>query len=269
MFNALKEDCGDIGDITSTLLIDKQQMGSCVMVAREPMVVSGLGAVHHVFSFASNQEGEVEFHVLDGDYVEAGTVLLTVHANMRAILLAERTALNIVQRMSGVASTTRAYVEAVAGTKVIILDTRKTTPGLRVLEKAAVVHGGGQNHRMGLFDAIFIKDNHIAAVGDIASAVKRAKERNEDGLPLIVECDTLEQVKHVLPLGVDRVLLDNMAPNTMAEAVALCNGAVELEASGGITLDTVRAVAMSGVGYISVGALTHSVMAMDIGLDAI
>lgn len=269
VLNALHEDCSDEGDVTSTLLIDEKQMGSCAMVAREPMVVSGIGAAHYVFFFASQQEGVGEFHVHDGDYVEAGTTLLTVNANMRAILLAERTALNIAQRMSGIATATRAYVDAAADTKAVILDTRKTTPGLRALEKAAVMHGGGQNHRMGLFDAIFIKDNHIAAVGNIVSAVKRAKEGNKDDLPLIVECDTLAQVKEVLPLDVDRILLDNMAPDVMAEAVALSSGTVELEASGGITLDTVRDVAMSGVDYISIGTLTHSVRAMDIGLDTL
>ena len=196
--------------------------------------------------------------------VGPGTVIATVQGAVAPILTGERVALNLWQRMSGIATLTRQYVQAVKGTKAVIRDTRKTMPGLRVLDKYAVRMGGGQNLRMRLDDAVLIKDNHIAACGSVAIAIQKARSQN---LPVTVECDTLEQVKEALSAGVDSILLDNMSPDLLRQAVALVKGKVKLEASGGVTLANVRAIAETGVDYIAIGALTHSARSVDIGLD--
>jgi nicotinate-nucleotide pyrophosphorylase (carboxylating) len=203
----------------------------------------------------------------DGLCVERGQVIAQVSGPGRAILTGERVALNFLQRMSGIATTTRRYVDAVEGTAATILDTRKTVPGLRLLDKWAVRLGGGSNHRIGLYDMVLIKDNHIAAVGSIAAAVERARANNPRGLPVEVEVTTLEQLEEALLQPIDRILLDNMPPDVMREAVMLAGGRIPLEASGGVNEDTVREIAETGVDFISAGALTHSVRAMDISLD--
>jgi nicotinate-nucleotide pyrophosphorylase (carboxylating) len=195
--------------------------------------------------------------------VEPGPIA-RVEGPARGVLTGERLALNVVGRLSGIATLTRRYVDAVAGTGVVILDTRKTTPGLRVLEKHAVACGGGRNHRQGLYDGILIKDNHLRLAGSLVEAVARAKE---SGVPAEVECDTLDQVREALAAGSDAILLDNMAVDELRQAVALAGGRARLEASGGVTLETVRAVAETGVDFISVGALTHSARALDVSLE--
>jgi nicotinate-nucleotide pyrophosphorylase (carboxylating) len=198
--------------------------------------------------------------------VEQGTTVIEITGAVRSILTAERVALNFIQRLSGVATLTRRFVEAVKGTNTRILDTRKTTPGLRALEKHAVACGGGRNHRLGLYDAILIKDNHLRLAGSIGAAVERAKSA---GVPVEVECDTLDQVRDALVAGADRILLDNMNPTELREAVSLAAGRTPLEASGGVTLDTVRAIAETGVDFISIGALTHSARSLDISLEVL
>jgi nicotinate-nucleotide pyrophosphorylase (carboxylating) len=203
----------------------------------------------------------------DGDGVARGQVFATIHGPCRALLTGERVALNFLQRMSGIATLTRRFVEAVEGTRAVILDTRKTAPGLRLLDKWAVRLGGGQNHRIGLYDMALIKDNHIAAVGSITEAVKRVRALDERHRPIEVEVTSLEQLREALPLDVDRILLDNMSLDQMREAVRAANGKTPLEASGNVTLDNVAQVAATGVDFISVGALTHSVKALDISLD--
>lgn len=259
---ALHEDIGR-GDVTSELTIAPDAKARCQMVAREPMVVAGQTVVRDVFH-AVDPALEVSFSVADGDRVRAGQRLALVAGSTRHILTAERTALNFVQHLSGIATLTAQYVQAVRGTKAVILDTRKTTPGLRVLEKYAVTCGGGQNHRMRLDDAILIKDNHIAAAGSVTEAVTKAKTSM---LLVEAECDDLAQVKEALEAGADRLLLDNMDVATLREAVALVDGRVPLEASGGVNLQNVAEIAATGVAYISVGALTHSARNVDIGLD--
>jgi nicotinate-nucleotide pyrophosphorylase (carboxylating) len=203
----------------------------------------------------------------DGAGVSEGDLLATVEGIASAILSAERVALNFLQRMSGIASLARRYVEAVQGTKAIILDTRKTAPGLRLLDKMAVRLGGGQNHRMGLYDMVLVKDNHIAAAGSITATVQRVRSHNEAGLLIEVEVKDLNELREALSLGVDRIMLDNMGIDEMRQAVEVTAGRVKLEASGGVTLDTVAAIARTGVDYISVGALTHSAPALDISLE--
>jgi nicotinate-nucleotide pyrophosphorylase (carboxylating) len=210
---------------------------------------------------------KTEAHVSDGEHLAAKTRMLTARGPARAILTAERTAINLLQRMSAVATLTSRYVEKVRGTKAVILDTRKTMPGLRVLDKYAVKTGGGRNHRMRLDDAILIKDNHIALAGSVTEALKRAQAGNRETLPLEIECDTLAQVREALAAGAKSILLDNMDPATLREAVSLAGGRATLEASGNVNLETVRAIAESGVDFISVGKLTHSAPSVDIGLD--
>ena len=258
---ALAEDIGN-GDVTSERVIDAAAEAAMQFTARHQLVCAGLPMLQLVFP----EQVEIKLIAQDGDVLEAGAPMAMVRGNARAILAAERVALNLLQRMCGVASLTRRYVDAVAGTGVRILDTRKTMPGLRMADKYAVRCGGGHNHRLRLDDAILIKDNHIALVGSISEAMKRATTP-DNTLSIEVECDTLEQVEEALKAGANRLLLDNMAPEMLRKAVALTGGKAQLEASGGITLENVRAVAETGVNDISIGALTHSAPAADIGLD--
>ncbi|MDR0867613.1 MAG: carboxylating nicotinate-nucleotide diphosphorylase [Planctomycetota bacterium] len=270
---ALAEDVGD-GDVTTAILAPAAARLSAAFVARRDGVLSGGEIVRRFFAFL-DPEVIVTPLVADGERITAGQPLLKIAGAARSILTGERVSLNFLQRMSGVATVTRRYVEAVRGTGAKIYDTRKTLPGHRALDKLAVAHGGGANHRLGLFDMILIKDNHLALAGVASPAEVARLARSRSALPLMVEVDTLEQLRAVLPSAPDYILLDNMDAPTMREAVALtaalsaANSRPQLEASGGITLDNVRAVAETGVNRISVGALTHSVAALDIGLDAI
>mgnify|MGYP001199449465 CR=1 FL=1 len=267
--DALAEDVGP-GDATTLATVPEQAQARAVMAAREPLVLAGLSFAKEAFGHLSSG---VRFpsELKNGARVEPGAVLLEIHGPARALLTAERVALNFTQRLSGVATATRAFVDAVAGTKAKILDTRKTTPGWRRFEKYAVACGGGQNHRLGLFDLILIKDNHLVALRDaqpnaIAAAIARAREHSPS-LKVEVEADTLEQVGQGIEAGADIILLDNMSLDDLRAAVKLANGRALLEASGGVNLRTVRAIAETGVDYISVGAITHSARAVDIGLD--
>ena len=266
---ALGEDVGS-GDATTLSLVPPDSASSALMNARVGMTVCGVGIAERVFKELDSGV-KVECRVGDGDRVEAGAALLRIEGPTRAILTGERTALNFMQRLSGVATLTSRYVAAVAGLKTEILDTRKTTPGGRVLEKHAVACGGGRNHRVGLYDMVMIKDNHLAALRDaepnaIAAAVERARAGAPD-LKVEVEADNLEQVAQAAEAGADIILLDNMPPAMLREALRIIDGRCQTEASGGITLETIRAVAETGVDFISVGALTHSATAVDIGLD--
>jgi nicotinate-nucleotide pyrophosphorylase (carboxylating) len=271
---ALAEDLGQTGDRTSSALIPESAAGRGVFVARTAGVVAGLPAVEQVLA-AVDPRLTFDVHTPDGTAVERGTHIATVRGPLRAMLVAERTALNFLQRLSGVATLTRRYVEAVSGLAVQVLDTRKTTPGWRLLEKSAVRAGGGTNHRFGLYDEILIKDNHLAGLGDPATAVRRAIELaraypGNAGLPVEVEVDSLAQLESALVLRPEIVLLDNMAPDLLRAAVARRNAvapSTRLEASGGVTLATIRQIAETGVDRISVGALTHSAPALDIALD--
>lgn len=268
---ALAEDLGDAGDRTSTALIPAGQPGRAAFVARTPGVAAGLPAAALVCA-AVGPALTFTPAVEDGARLERGTVLATVAGPLRSILAAERTALNFLQRLSGVASLTRTYADAAAGTRAAVLDTRKTTPGWRLLEKYAVRAGGGTNHRVGLYDGILIKDNHLAGLGgDVRRAVELARAApGNAGLPVEVEVDTLEQLEPALAARADIVLLDNMTAEQMRTAVArrdAVSPGTKLEASGGINLSTVAVVAATGVDRISVGALTHSAPALDIALD--
>jgi len=259
---ALAEDIG-AGDITSTLLIPENQTAQMAFVAREGMVACGVFIAELVYKQIGGVS--VGVSVKDGELLPKNTILATATGNARALLAGERVALNLMQRMCGIASLTHQYVEAVRGTKVIILDTRKTMPNLRIADKYAVKIGGGQNHRFRLDDMVLIKDNHLAIYGGIAGAV--AKARAGTNLPIVVECDTLAQVAEAIKTTPTRILLDNMSIDMLKEAVQMAGGLVKLEASGGVNLTTVRAIADTGVDYISVGALTHSATASDIGAD--
>jgi nicotinate-nucleotide pyrophosphorylase (carboxylating) len=267
---ALAEDLGSAGDVTSQAVIPEGLAGRGVFVARAPGVVAGLPAAAAVCA-AIDSRLKFEALVADGARVKPGDRLALVAGPMRKILAAERTALNFLQQLSGVATLTRRYVDAVAGLPCQILDTRKTTPGWRLLEKYAVRCGGGHNHRMGLYDGILIKDNHLAALGgDVVRAVEAARAKLGETLPLEIEVDTLEQLERALTCKPDMILLDNMSPEQLREAVRRRNEKapeVLLESSGGITLENVRAVAETGVDRISIGALTHSAPALDIALD--
>ncbi|CAN5858360.1 carboxylating nicotinate-nucleotide diphosphorylase [soil metagenome] len=265
---ALAEDLGRAGDVTAQACIDADAVMSVVFATRQNGVVAGL-ACARLAILALDPQASFEAVVADGDSVEAGAVLAKVTGNARAILSAERTALNLMGRLSGVATLTRAYVDRTEGTSARIVDTRKTTPGLRHLEKYAVRCGGGVNHRFGLDDAILIKDNHVAACGGVANALKRARAFAGHLTKVELEVDSLEQLREALPHGADVIMLDNFSPNDLKKAVALAGGKVVLEASGGVNLQTVRAIAESGVQVISVGALTHSAPVLDIGLDAV
>jgi nicotinate-nucleotide pyrophosphorylase (carboxylating) len=260
----LAEDLGTIGDITSAAVIPADARFTGVMDSRDPIVVAGLDLAEAFFR-ALDPDVRIERLVQDGQQVAAGTELLRLEGAGRALLTAERSALNTVQHLSGIATMTRRYVDAMAGTGAILLDTRKTIPGLRVLEKYATRMGGAQNHRMGLWDAAMIKDNHVAVAGGVAEAVRRAKAA---GIAhIIVEVDRIDQIEPALAAGATHLLLDNMPPATLREAVTLVAGRVPTEASGGVNLDTIRAIAESGVTYVSVGRLTQSAPAADIGLD--
>ncbi len=260
----LAEDLGGIGDITSAAVIPADARFTGVMDSRDPIVVAGLDLAEAFFR-ALDPDVRIERLVKDGQQVAAGTELLRLEGAGRALLTAERSALNTVQHLSGIATMTRCYVDAMAGTGATLLDTRKTIPGLRVLEKYATRMGGAQNHRMGLWDAAMIKDNHVAVAGGVSEAVRRAKAA---GIAhIIVEVDRIDQIEPALAAGATHLLLDNMAPATLHEAVSLVAGRVPTEASGGVNLDTIRAIAESGVTYVSVGRLTQSAPAADIGLD--
>ena len=263
---ALDEDLGLAGDITTNATVPAQAIARAVIAARKPGIVSGLAVAAATFR-AVDEGVAFELAVRDGDAVAAGTVIAKIDGSARAILTGERVALNFMGRMSGIATLTRSYVEAIAGTKATIVDTRKTTPGLRAFEKYAVRCGGGMNHRVGLYDAILIKDNHIVAAGGLAAAIAAARSRAGHLVKIEVEVDTLAQLDEVMAHRVDVVLLDNMTPAQLKTAVARVAGAMLTEASGGVNLDTVRAIAEAGVDLISVGALTHSAPVLDLGLD--
>ena len=262
---ALAEDLGAGGDVTSAATIPADARFTAQMNCREPIVVAGLEIAAAFFS-ALDAEVKVEQLVADGDKAEAGTVLMRLTGNARAMLAAERPALNTLQHLSGIATLTRRYVDAIAGTGATLIDTRKTIPGLRVLEKYAARMGGARNHRMRLDDGVLIKDNHVAVCGGVAEAVRAAKIANT-GLQVQVEVDRVAQIEPALAAGADRLLLDNMPPPVLREAVALVAGRVPLEASGGVTLDTIRAIAETGVDFVSLGRITQSAPAVDIGLD--
>ncbi|GAA0672142.1 carboxylating nicotinate-nucleotide diphosphorylase [Sphingomonas insulae] len=260
----LAEDLGDGGDITSAAVIPAEARFTGVMDTREDIVVAGLGLAAAFFR-KLDPDVVIEPLAEDGEQVAAGTALLRLRGRARAMLTAERSALNTVQHLSGIATLTRTYVDAIAGTGAILLDTRKTIPGLRALEKYATATGGAHNHRMGLWDAAMIKDNHVAVAGGIAAAVSRAVAAGIERI--IVEVDRLDQIEPALGAGATHLLLDNMAPTTLREGVGMVAGRVPTEASGGVRLETIRAIAESGVSYVSVGRLTQSAPAADIGLD--
>lgn len=261
---ALAEDLAGGADITSEATISADTNSSADFVARMDGVIAGSNIAHAVLA----EVGITDVTQLkkDGDSVKAGDILISVRGNTRAILLAERTALNFFSHLSGIATLTNKWVKEVSGTKCQVRDTRKTTPGMRVIEKYAVRMGGGVNHRMSLSDAALIKDNHIAAAGGVVAAFAKVRSAYPDA-QIEIEVDTLEQLKEVLPLSPDLILLDNMNPEQCAQAVALVNGKCKLEASGGILISNARAFAQSGVDYIAIGALTHSAPVFDIGLD--
>ncbi len=261
---ALAEDLAGGEDITSVATIDAAATATADFRARKNGVIAGLEVAEAVLREVGLTE--ISRGKKDGDQVKAGDVLLTVTGNTRAILLAERTALNFFSHLSGVATLTKAWVEEMAGTKCQVRDTRKTTPGMRVLEKYAVRMGGGTNHRVTLSDAALIKDNHIAAAGGVKEAFAKVRALYPES-EIEIEVDTLDQLRDVLPQKPDLVLLDNMSPAQCKEAVAIVNGACKLEASGGISIESARAYAESGVDYIAIGALTHSAPVFDIGLD--
>jgi nicotinate-nucleotide pyrophosphorylase (carboxylating) len=262
---ALNEDVGP-GDITTEALAEEHHESAAVFIAKQPGVIAGLPVAERVFRLL---DADVRFERLveEGDEVAAYTAVARVTGRTRALLTGERVALNFMQRMSGIATETRQVVRQVEGLDCVILDTRKTTPGLRLLEKYAVRVGGGTNHRYGLSHGVMIKDNHVALAGSLEAAVRRVRERVGHMVQVEVECDTLEQVKEALKLDVDAILLDNMEPAELREAVRLIDGRVWTEASGGITPDNVREVAETGVNGISLGWLTHSAKALDISLD--
>jgi nicotinate-nucleotide pyrophosphorylase (carboxylating) len=261
----LAEDLGTGGDLTSKATIADDAQFSAEMNARQAIVVAGL-EIAAAFFRELDANVRTEALVRDGDRAEHGTTLMRLTGNARAMLAAERSALNTLQHLSGIATMTRQYVDAIAGTGAVLLDTRKTIPALRVLEKYAARMGGAQNHRMRLDDGVLIKDNHVAVCGGVADAVRRAKAANT-GLQVQVEVDRIDQIEPALAAGADRLLLDNMPPHVLREAVALVGGRVPLEASGGVTLETIRAIAETGVNFISVGRITQSAPAVDIGLD--
>jgi nicotinate-nucleotide pyrophosphorylase (carboxylating) len=261
----LAEDIGS-GDLTSQTMIDVEARATFAMNARQPMIVAGIDVAAAVFK-QYDPALDIGVKVTDGNRVAPKTVLLTVSGPARSVLTAERTALNIIQHMSGIATETARYVEAIAGTRAKLIDTRKTTPGLRMLEKHAVLCGGGASHRLGLDGGIMIKDNHIAISGSITAAVTRARS----GAPLLtkieVECDRLDQVREALAAKADVIMLDNMSLADMTEAVKFVGGRIPIEASGGVRLDTIRGIAETGVDFISTSKITQAAPAVDIGLD--
>ncbi|MFD6039266.1 carboxylating nicotinate-nucleotide diphosphorylase [Streptomyces griseoincarnatus] len=263
---ALQEDLAHGVDVTTVATIPEDAVATADFTAREAGTVAGLRVAEAVMSIVCTDEFEVERHVEDGDRVEAGQVLLSVTTRTRDILTAERSALNLLCRLSGIATATRAWADALEGTRAKVRDTRKTTPGLRSLEKFAVRCGGGVNHRMSLSDAALVKDNHVVAAGGVAQAFTAVREQFPD-VPIEVEVDTLHQLREVLDAGADLILLDNFIPGECEEAVSLVDGRAALEASGRLTLANAKAYADTGVDYLAVGALTHSSPILDIGLD--
>ena len=265
LHRALAEDIG-AGDVTTQALVPAHQLGVAGARAKQAGVLAGSAIAARVFSLL---DGAVDATSLlaDGELLTPGTTFLQVEGSLQAILTGERVALNILRHLSGIATLTRAFVQAVEGTNARIIDTRKTTPGLRLFEKYAVRVGGGHNHRIGLFDGVLIKDNHIAACGSVTAAVERARTSVHHLLKIQIEAESLEQVAEALEAGVDGILLDDMSPEMMATAVEMAQGRAFTEASGGITLESVRDAARTGVDLISVGMLTHSAAALDISLD--
>ena len=263
---ALTEDLGRRGDVTSQATIPADMQAQLQIKARQAGVICGMDLARLSFALV---DAQIEFaaQVVDGETVAAGTVLAIVGGNARHLLTAERTALNFMTHLSGIATATRQIVDSVAEYPAQITCTRKTIPGLRTVQKYAVRCGGGRNHRLGLDDAILIKDNHIAIAGDIKTAIQQAQDFAGHLIPIEVEVDTLVQLEQALEAGVSLVLLDNMSPETLSKAVTMCKGRAKTEASGGITPETVQAVAETGVDFIAMGYLTHSTTALDIGLD--
>lgn len=264
---ALEEDLG-VGDLTTDAIIDPGLRGRAVLETHEEILLAGIHVFSRVFKLLS-REIEFEYHYEDGQLVPAGETICQLWGSMSAILMAERTALNFLQRMSGIATLTREYVLKAGSEKVRVLDTRKTAPVLRLIDKYAVTMGGGFNHRVGLFDGILIKDNHIAAAGSIRNAVKLAKKKAPHTIKVEVEVEDLPGVEEAIEAGADAILLDNMPPDQMAEAVKIADKRVLLEASGGVNLQNISEIAGTGVDLISVGALTHSVRAVDISLEVV
>jgi len=263
--HALEEDLGP-GDATTLATVAPNASGEAILIAREELLLAGMSVFKQTFLEIDSSLTFVERYK-DGDVVPEGSTVCRIRGRMAAILTAERTALNFLQRMSGIASLTRRYVAAIEGSGAKILDTRKTVPGLRWCDKYAVTTGGGQNHRFGLFDGILIKDNHIAAAGSISKAVSLAREKAAHTLKVEVEVEDLDGVKEAIASGADIILLDNMGPEKLKEAVSLIDGSATTEASGGITLETVKEIADTGVDFISVGELTHSPRAADFSLE--
>ncbi len=263
---ALAEDIGS-GDVTTESIVPAEASMRGQIIAKQAGIIAGLDIAKAVYLIVDPQV-DFQSQIDEGSRVENRQSLALVSGRARSLLTAERTAMNFLGRMSGIATLTRLFVEAVAGTKAVILDTRKTAPGLRSMDKLAVRRGGGQNHRIGLYDMILIKDNHIDYAGSITEAVKRARAA-ASGLEVEVEVRTLADVREALAVHVERILLDNMTPDSMAEAVKLAAGHAKLEASGNVTLETVRRIAETGVDYISIGALTHSAKVFDVSFDYI
>jgi len=261
----LAEDLGTRGDVTSAATIPADARFTAEMNCREPIITAGI-AIAEAFFRALDPAVKIERMVEDGQRIDAGTVMMRITGNARAMLTAERSALNTLQHLSGIATLTGRYVDAIAGTGAILLDTRKTIPGLRLLDKYAARMGGAHNHRLRLDDGVLIKDNHVGVAGGVEEAVRRARQA-KTGLQIQVEVDSIAQIEPALAAGAERLLLDNMPPPRMREAVALVAGRVPLEASGGVNLDTIRAIAETGIDYISVGRITQSAPAVDIGLD--
>lgn len=261
---ALAEDIGP-GDVTTEATVKPGKLGKAVVIAKEDMVLAGLDVFKRVF-LTLDDRVKISFKYKDRDNVKKGAAIAELRGPMRPLLKGERVALNLLQRMCGIATLTAEFVQAVKGNKAVILDTRKTTPGLRVLEKYAVTVGGGKNHRFGLYDMALIKDNHIAAAGGIKRAVKAARKALSEKMRVEVECATLDDVREALEAGADIIMLDNMTLAQMRSSVKLVSGHVPVEASGNMDLVRVRSVAETGVDYISVGALTHSARAMDISM---
>jgi nicotinate-nucleotide pyrophosphorylase (carboxylating) len=263
---ALVEDVGS-GDITTLCTVTKDKIATAVLVAKSPMILCGMDVAASVFTLV---DSSLEFKSImsDGDRLNGTRETLgSIHGCAQSLLTAERVALNFLQRLSGIATLTSAYVDAVSGTKARIVDTRKTTPGLRALEKYAVRTGGGHNHRFGLSDGILIKDNHIAAAGGVAKAIRSARACAPHTMKIEVEAKQIQQVEEALAAGADIILLDNMTPQDLRQAVEMIDGRAVVEASGGVNLDTVRTIAETGVDLISVGAITHSALSVDISLD--